>query len=1370
MSEPKATLAERLARRRALGALRGTKSIRRAEPLTGDWPEGCQVFPASYAQSRLWFLHQLQPDLTAYHLPAFWQLKGEFNLNALSQALSGLIERHPTLRTSFQLHGSEVLQLLHPPAPLHLQAEPLGERDLSTVIQAWQQQEASTPFDFTSGQLLRARLLQVTTDEHLLLINHHHIASDGWSRSILSRDLTALYNAHRNGQPAQLQPLNVLYQDYAVWQRQRLSGDLLRKLHDYWIPQLTGLEPLELPTDHPRPATPSYQGESISFQIEPALLAPFEELCRSEGATLQMGLLALLALLLHRYSRQDDLAIGIPIWGRNHPDLEPLIGFFINTLPIRTRFSKDLSFRELLAQVKDTSIAAYDHQELPFEQMVEALSLERDTSRNPLVQVMLQLIELPPASLRNLDGLEVETLRSSSNASRFDLEFFLRRDKSGGINTTLVYATDLFCGDRIQRLSEHLLTLLASALQSPDAASASLLLLPHTERLLIESWQHGPSIEVPDLCVHQLFEQQVERTPDAIALIFEDQEISYDELNTRANHLAHHLIDLGVGPDVIVAVCLERSVELIVSLLGILKAGGAYLPLDQAWPQERIKKLFAAANAVLVISSKEISSFFSHFAPLVNIDGLNPGIGGNPAWREGNCRLDSLAYVLYTSGTTGEPKGVAVNHQTLANLVAWSNGDFRLGQTSKTLQFAASVFDVSLQEIFTTFCTGGCVFLVDVETRKDFSRLCNFAIKAELERIYLPYVALEQFAQFALNSSAVAALRLRDIISAGEKLVLTKPIADLIRLMPECRLHNHYGPTESHVVSSIQLDADPCAWRQESSIGTPISNSILVVLDADGHHCPIGVPGELHIGGDGLARGYLNNPELTTEKFIPDPFSADPSARLYKSGDLVSWNSDGTLAFHGRIDQQIKLRGFRIEPGEIEANLLAHPAVAQVTVILRHDDPANPRLIAYWVPEHAEVLSTGADQLRSFLAQRLPDYMVPSAFVALEALPLTTNGKLDRKALPAPSFAGDLTQRIEPSTDLERQLHAIWAEVLGHSEFGITDNFFAIGGHSLAAASLVSRAEKAIGILIPLANLFQKPTISGLVDQLEDEKGELEEDGLCCLIPLQPLGSRPPLFIVPGFGGGLVFEQGASLLAPHQPVYGLRVMGDPTSMGGDSFETIISAFADLIDDFWQQGDVNLMSYSIGGWYAHALAAELLRRGRTLGILVIIDTTPVNIKFSRSLGMMLLLDRLSQVRKRTLMRNLVHEPSLEKRWRFVLNKTRTLRQVIEKSIRLRISKPRLSLARVKPFGTRTQADFYVDLVCNSYRPRPLPVRVRLLATPLTAQRYTRLWRHYATRDLQVFRFLGEHLDVLRPDVQSKLALLIDNILIGQQDGI
>jgi phenylacetate-CoA ligase len=486
---------------RQLQAARGSHGLTPAAPLPGDWPAGCDAYLASFPQARLWFLHQLEPDLTAYHLQALWRLRGELDVSHLRTVLEELIQRHSTLRTSFLLQGSEVIQIVHPAAPFALTEEALGERDAEEVIGEWLEEESRTPFDLTAGLLLRARLLEVDGEEHVLLINHHHIASDGWSRSVLARDLVELYNAHHAGQSPQLEPFSVHYHDYAAWQRQRLSGERLQELNDYWISQLSDLEPVELPSDHPRPVTPSYRGESVCFQIEPALLEPFEELCRREGATLQMGLLAVVALLLHCYSRQEDFAIGVPIWGRNHPDLERLIGFFINTLPIRTRFKPEQSFRELLVQVRDTSIDAYDHQELPFEQMVEALKVERDTSRNPLVQVMLQLIELPETGLDQLDGLAAQSLPFSSDSAKFDLSLYLRRSADQGLSASITYAKDLFDGDRIVRLRSHLITLLNSVLQAPDQPAAALNFLPELERQLIESWQQRPAVELPELPV-----------------------------------------------------------------------------------------------------------------------------------------------------------------------------------------------------------------------------------------------------------------------------------------------------------------------------------------------------------------------------------------------------------------------------------------------------------------------------------------------------------------------------------------------------------------------------------------------------------------------------------------------------------------------------------------------------------------------------------------------------------------------------------------------------------------------------------------------------------------------------------------------------
>jgi aspartate racemase len=1301
------------------------------------------AYQASFAQARLWFLHQLEPELKAYHLPAVWRLRGDLDVPALQRALEGLIERHLSLRTSFRLQGSEVIQIVHPEAPFALTAEALGEREPEEAIQEWLEEESRTPFDLTAGLLLRTRLLRVEDQHHLLLLNHHHIASDGWSQSVLARDLVELYNAGRINRDPGLPPLPVHYQDYAAWQRHHLSGERLQELNDYWIGQLRDLEPLELPSDHPRPATPSYRGESVCFQIEPALLEPFEELCRREGATLQMGLLAVVALLLHRYSRQDDFAIGIPIWGRNHPDLERLIGFFINTLPIRSRFSAEISFRELLNQVKTTSINAYDHQDLPFEQMVEALNLERDTSRNPLVQVMLQLIELQPPSLSNLDGLAVEPIQSSTTSSRLDLECFLRRDPDGGLNTTLVCATDLFCADRIQRLASHLLSLLASTLQAPDAPAASLNFLPETERQLIQSWQNGPTIDVPDLCVHQLFEQQVALTPDAIALIFEEQQLTYSQLNARAHQLAHQLIDLGVGPDVIVAVCLERSVELIVALLAILKAGGAYLPLDPAWPQERRTLLLTESGCAVLITADGAQR-------------LHALAAATPA-----PALGPLAYISYTSGSTGTPKGVAIEHQAILRLVDPING-FHLGNGAAVLQLAPVAFDAATLEIWGPLLHGGTLVLAPAGTPS----LAELAACLNQHRISTLWLTAGLF--HAMVDAELDALAAVPQVLAGGDVLNPASVQRLLAAFPSGHaLINGYGPTEGTTFTCCQrLGSDAPLTTAEVPIGSPIANTTVRVLDPSGHPCPIGVPGELHIGGAGLARGYLNNPELTAEKFIPDPFSDDPSACLYKSGDLVSWNPDGTLAFHGRIDQQIKLRGFRIEPAEIEANLLAHPGVAQAAVVLRRDDPANPRLIAYWVAQQrdssaaetsaADLLS--AEQLRTFLAERLPEFMLPAAFVVLDALPLTSNGKLDRRALPAPSLAGELSQRIAPSTDLERQLHALWAEVLGHSDFGITDNFWLVGGHSLAAAGLVIRIEREFGRAIPVEVVFSCPTISQEATWLMASSPHAPGHHL---VILQPMGSRPPLHVVHGWGGRVGgFTNLARALAPHRPVLGLQASASGTPPEGAGVIQLADAYAEEILSSHQGGPIHLMGYSAGGWYAYALATALLQRGAPLGMVAIIDTTATT-RIHRRLGMALF---SGQVGSRLLpaLQGTLRPPTGQRRRRYAVDRLRSLNQIARLYLRMGLPGPNTIKDKLRGIAP-PPPDPYVQLLYDGYRPPRLPLRVDLFATPKQLPKVHALWSFYAQGGVCDWPLFDDHFDFIKPELASQLAQALETAL-------
>ena len=1377
----------RFSRLLALRPASTSPPIPAALAVEGDWPAGCQAYPASFAQARLWFLHQLEPGLTTYHLPLLWRLQGRLDTTALAQALGSLVERHAPLRTSFRMEGATLLQIIHSPGPLPLEVQRLGDRQADEVWAAWLEQESRTPLDLTAGLLLRARLLVVAPEEHRLLINHHHIASDGWSCAVLARDLTELYNAHRGGRPVDLPPLTLRYCDHAARQRQRLSGAPLRELQDHWSSQLAGLEPLACPTDRPPLLQPSHEGARVAFAIEPTLLEPFEALCRSQGATLQAGLVALVGLLLHRISGQMDVGIGIPSWGRSDPaswrradsHLTALIGCFVNTLPIRIRLQHGQTFLALLQQVKDTSLRACEHAELPFEQMVEALNLPRDTSRNPLVQVMLQLMELPEPSLQGLEGLEVERLDGRGNVSRFDLEFILRRHPGGGLNAQIIFATALFNADRIERLSSQLLTLLGSVVESPDAAVNALNLLPEAERLLIERWHQGPVVAVPKICMHELFEQQVQRTPEAIALVFGDQALSYGELNTRANRLAHALIDRGVGPEVIVALALERSVELVVALLAILKAGGAYLPLDPAQPLLRLGQILADAAPALVISSlravalieatgvivadallaipigAEVSpdgdriGSFAHLASPRSDAAANPGRRQDPA---------TAAYLLYTSGTTGTPKGVLIEHRALVGRTTDLVGRLRLDPNAVVLAHTALSFDISIVEVLMPLTGGARVVLTTEEQQRDPAALIRLVKDHRITLLQATPSQWEVLLRMGYGEQPQILA-----IAGGE--ALPQPLAEAIRRQSG-GLINGYGPTEVTIYASMQtVEADSAV-----GIGTPLAKTSALVLDREGRPCPIGIAGELFLGGCGVARGYRNRAELTRERFVGDPLSAersgeDTAERLYATGDLAHWNPNGTLAYLGRIDQQIKLRGFRIEPGEIEAHLLAHPAVAQAAVVLRSDDPANPRLIAYWVvqsPGPSGAAAASADQLRAFLAERLPDYMVPAAFVELEALPLTTNGKLDRKALPAPSFLGDVQQRVQPSTDLERQLHALWAEVLGHGEFGISDNFFAIGGHSLAAARLVSRIEEKLGQRLPVASLFQSPTLASLASRLAD--GEiLAHRRFRSLVTVQGQGEDPPLFVVHG-GGGDVFIHVhlARCLAPRRPVFGLQAVGiDGSEPRHRTVEEMASHYASEIIRLRPQGPIHLLGYSGGGWYAWAVAAEILRRGGCLGLVGLVDTRGTadlhrRLRLQQLLfnGSQQLLQQLSQWRE---------TPSLP-RWNSLRRKLKALRFHGWTLLRTPggMAPQALDPDAIPRPTQPLRGDYFLQLQ-TYYRPSRLPVRADIFSTPSAANDQRKLWNFYATGKAYLHPALLDHNDYYDADFIAAFAKRLDDLI-------
>ena len=1362
MNEQNATLEEGSSNKQMFKSAEPSPPIPIAEPLPGNWPEGAQAFPSSYTQGRLWFLEQLQPSLTAYHLPALWQLSGELDLAALEYALGFLIERHSTLRSSFRPEGSELVQILHPPAPYPLTAEPVGDRDPEAVIEALFKHESSIPFDLTSGVLFRARLLAIESKKHLLLINYHHIALDACSLYVLIRDLSEFYNASLGSRCPQLKQLTVQYQDYAAWQRLRLSGSRRKALKNFWAAALAGVEPLQLSSDHPRSASPSHHAASHSFQIEPYLLNTFEQLCRSEGATLKLGLVAIVALLLHRYSHQHDFAIGVAIWGRSHPDLEPLVGCFSNTLPIRTRFSPELTFRQLLAQVKATSIDAYEHQELPFEQMLEALNLDQDSSRNTLVQVMLQLIELPEESFLKFDGLEVERLSIKCESSKDDLKFSLYRREDGGIQANLVYAKNLFEAERIEHLCLNLIMLINSASQAPDAWVNTLNLLSQVEREQIESWQKGPKMEIPNLCVHQLFEQQVKRNPGAKALVFEDKEITYAELNYRANQLAHHLIGLGVGPEIIVAVYMERSVELVVSLLAILKAGGAYLPLDPEWPEERISFVLVDSDPLALLvhgATLERLGVLTVSVMTIDIDAdamLWSEINStNPVIQILGLQTNNLAYVIYTSGSTGKPKGVLNAHRGVVNRLLWMQAAYSLSSCDSVLQKTPYSFDVSVWEFFWTLHAGARLVIVSPERHKDPRYLTEIIIREGITTLHFVPSMLKAFLACFRNPIST---QIRIVFCSGEALS-AQLIEEFRACFPDCELHNLYGPTEA----AVDVTAWECSQKNPSSstvpIGRPISNTRIYLLDGQDSPVPIGVAGELCIGGVQVARGYLNRPDLTADRFLVDPFSSELGDRMYRTGDLARWLLNGNIEYLGRSDFQIKLRGFRIEPGEIEASLLLHPGVSQAVVILCQEDSANPRLIAYWVAE-SSATSAPPEKLRAFLAERLPGYMVPSAFVELEGLPLTSNGKLDRRALPAPSFAGELQQFLSPSTEIEIKLHEIWAEVLGHSQFGCDDNFWMVGGHSLAAASLIVRIEQTLGRAVAWEVIYRYPTITRQSAWLLDRSSAAPHH----LVTLQPQGSRPPLYIVHGWGGRVgSFTHLARALAPDRPVLGLQASPDAAPPPpGTSVAQMTQAYAKEILSAHPGGPIHLMGFSAGGWYAYAVAAALLQNNAQVGVVAVLDTY-VTAQIDPRLGLSLLTRSfLSYLRDNT------RPIKFQFRWRYLKQLLIQTNSTTGLYLGLRIPAPHRLASWLRgtapPLGL---GEPYVQLLMCGYRPPRLPLVVDLFSAQAHLPMCSRLWRFYALGGVRCWPLFSDHNDYEKPELATQLASALENALVSME---
>jgi pristinamycin I synthase-3/4 len=1185
--------------------------------------------PLSFAQRRLWFLHQLQGSCATYHIPVALGLSGKLDRAVLQAALGDVLARHESLRTVFpQLDGMPYQHVedivAAGPRLTVTETTPARLPDMLTAA-------ARRGFDLAIQAPVRAELFALAPDEHVLLLVVHHIAADGWSMGPLCRDLATAYTARCQGQEPGWAPLPVQYADYTLWQHALFGshGDpdsLVATQVAYWTSALAGLpDQLDLPTDRPRPAVASNRGGHLAVRLDAALHQGLRELARCCGATIFMVIHAALAALLSKLGAGPDIPIGSPIAGRTDDALDDLVGFFVNTLVLRTDTSGDPTFRQLLSRVKDTNLGAYAHQDLPFEHLVEVLNPIRSLAHHPLFQVMLALHPTASPGL-DLPGLEVTAQPVDTQTAKFDLvvelgEHHDRNAEPAGINGRIHYATDLFDHASIETIVARWLHLLNAVAANPDQPLSQIDILSAEERhhLLVDC--NNTTREVPAATLPELFGQQVVCSPDKTAVIFEDMEMSYTELNAAANQLAHLLIARGIGPEHIVALALPRCPQLIVAILGVLKAGAAYLPLDSDYPATRVGFMLTDAHPTMLLTTSHTTMCISPTTPQLILD--HPGTqavldqqphtnpthscltahdrhdGGGPGIA---CDPEQLAYVMYTSGSTGIPKGIAVTHRNVAKLAldpCWHGGNHK-----RVLLHSPHTFDASTYEIWVPLLSGGQIVVAPPSTLDLFTleRLIRYN---EITGLFFTTMLFNLLAEQCPDCFAGA----REVWTGGE-MVSPPAIQSVLDACPETAVMHVYGPTETTTFATYHGMRPPYQVQGTVPIGGPISNTQVFVLDSGLRPVPPEVTGELYIAGLGLARGYLHRPGLTAGRFVACPFG-QPGSRMYRTGDVVRWNADGDLVFVRRADDQVKVRGFRIEPGEIEAVLSERSEVAQAVVVAREDQPGNKRLVAYVV---AAGNGCRPEVLREFARARLPEYMVPAVFVALDALPITSNGKLDRAALPAPEATVAESGR-GPRTPQEHILCAIFAEVLGLTRVGIDDDFFDLGGHSLLATRLISRIRAALEMNLSIRTLFETPTVAGLA-RLADTA--VQRDAFEVLLPIRARGVQPPLFCIHP-AGGLSWCYAGLLrhLGPDQPIYALQASGlaTPGALPA-TLEDMVADYVDHIRTVQPTGPYHLLGWSFGGTVAHAIAVRLQDHNESVALLAMLDSAPLHVRRRR----------------------------------------------------------------------------------------------------------------------------------------------------------
>jgi amino acid adenylation domain-containing protein len=1052
--------------------------------------------PLSFPQQRLWFLDRLEPGSAVYNMPHAVRVQGRLAVAALRWSLNRIVERHEILRTTFGDRRGRAVQVVAPALEIALPridltglADGGRERDrrLAELI--------SLPFDLERGPLLRAAVLDTTGDEHTIVLVMHHIVSDGWSMGALLAELERFYDSasgdRRRGAPPPLPPpLPLQYADFSAWQREHLplAGDV-----GYWRERLAGMANLELPFDRPRAPVETYRGTNRPVRLAAGLASDLRALARRQGSTLFMAVLSAFQALLHRYSGQSDFGVGTPIANRFQSELEPLIGFFANTLVLRADLAGLPGFNLLLARVRASALAAYSHQHLPFERLVEELSPARNMSHNPLFQAMLVLQNAPLPPLE-LAGLALVPVALDDGSSKFDLTLFLW-DEKDELAGTLEYSTGLFDAPTMQRLLCHFEALLAGVLADPELPVARVpLLLPAERQQLAVEWSDTAAGGLAATCVHEWVEAQAAATPELVAVEDGEVRLSYRELNALANRLARRLARLGVAPESLVGICVERSWRMVVALLAVLKAGGAGVALDPAYPRERLSYIVRDARLAVLLSEESLAAEMAELgAPILLLDRLGDEGGGDPGNPASGAALDNPIYAIYTSGSTGQPKGILVTHRAFANLLGWQLRHSSLARRARTAQFAAFGFCVSFQEIFTSLCSGGTLVLVGEALRRDLGALAEFVAAERIERLHLPFAALKNLAEVYDHGTLLPA-HLAEVITAGEQLQISPSIHRLFSRLPGCSLHNQYGASETHVITAFGMAGPVAGWPDLPPVGRPVANTRIYLLDAELEPVPVGLPGEVCAGGSCLPRGYLRDAPASARKLIPDPFGGEPGGRLYRTGDLARRLPTGDVVYLGRIDSQVKIRGYRVELGEVESVLRQHPQVRDAAVVARQGLAGDGmRLVAYLVTgaggKQPEPAIAG---VRAFLKARLPEFMVPTHYLRLERLPINANGKLDHERLPEPEPGRpDVADFVPPRTPIEQRIAGVWSELLGLEQVGVRDNFFELGGHSLLATQVASRLQEAFGIRLPLRRLFDQPTVESLalaVDEALVEK------------------------------------------------------------------------------------------------------------------------------------------------------------------------------------------------------------------------------------------------------------------------------------------